>query len=88
MKLKKYQPSLITYEEIVKDVNNLDDKKHGTFSNIPSKRLKEASEICNSYSLNFGKNATIQIKSFTDKLKLVDITPIFEKCEPSLAKSY
>ena len=37
--------SKVTYEEIVKEVNNLDNKKSSAFSNIPFKRLKEALEF-------------------------------------------
>ena len=43
----------VTCMEIEKEAKTYDNKKHGTFSNIPFKKLKETSRICNSYLLNF-----------------------------------
>ena len=51
-----FKISEVTYEEIPKEVNNLDNKKPATISNIASERLKEASEICNKHLLHFWNN--------------------------------
>ena len=35
----------ITSEEVLSEINNLDSKKVGSYKNIPTKILKETSEI-------------------------------------------
>ena len=43
--------SSVTVEEILSEISSLDSKKAGTFKNIPTKHLKETSDICSEYLL-------------------------------------
>ena len=38
--------SLADHENILKEIINLDNNKKGTFKNIPTRRLKDASDVC------------------------------------------
>ena len=81
------KPSLIrvkvSYKEIVKEVNNPDNKKLDTFYSIPFKILKEAFGITLLWN-----NETVEAKFVLDQLKIADINPTFKKSEPALAKNY
>ena len=80
--------SSITVEEILSEISSLDSKKAGTFKNIPTKHLKETSDICSEYLLNVWNNEIVLNHCFPDNLKLADITPIFKKDDATLAKNY
>ena len=59
----------------------------GTFGNIPTKLLKEVSDIC-APALNDTWNKEITQQSFPNNLKLADMTPVFKKEDASLLKNY
>ena len=66
----------------------LNNKKNGTFGNIPTKLLKEVSDI-GAPALNdiLNKEITTQ-KCFPNNLKLADVTCKFKKENASLLKNY
>ena len=76
--------SSVTVEEILSEISSLDSKKAGTFKNIPTKHLKETSDICSEYLLNVWNNEIVLNHCFPDNLKLADITPIFKKDDATL----
>ena len=69
-------------------MKNLDNKKNGTFNNIPSNHLKEVSEVTSSCLTNIWKTQIISGQIFPDNLKLADSTPVFKKKDSNLAKNY
>ena len=80
--------SEVSLDEIATEVNKLNNKKLGTFNNIPAKHLKESSEICKEYLLKIWNDEILENQSFPDELKLADITPIFKKEDATLPKNY
>ena len=66
----------------------LNNKKNGTFGNIPTKLLKEVSDICSPALNDIWNNEIITQKSFPNNLKLADVTPVFKKEDASLLKNY
>ena len=78
----------VTQNDIEIEISNLDSTKNGTVNSIPTKHLKDASNICSEYLLKCLNNEIIENGSFPDKLKLADITPIFKKDDATLAKNY
>ena len=65
--------------DILKETTALNNKKNGTFGNIPTKRLKEVSDICAPALNDIWNNEIITQKSFPNNLKLADVTPVFKK---------
>ena len=57
----------------------LDNKKHGTFKNIPTRRLKDVLDICSPILENIWNEKILLNKIFPENLKLADVSPIFEK---------
>ena len=80
--------SEVSLDEIATEVNKLNNKKLGTFNNIPAKHLKESSEICKEYLLKIWNDEILENQSFPVELKLADITPIFKKEDATLPKNY
>ena len=75
-------------DDILKETAAFSNKKNSTFNNIPTKRLKEVSDIC-APALNYIWNKEIITqKSFLNNLKLADVTPVFKKEDASLLKNY
>ena len=74
-----FQFSEITSEEILSEINNLDNKKVGSYKNIPTKVLKESSEISYEYLTKIWNEQVIMQKKFPNELKLADITLILKK---------
>ena len=66
----------------------LNNKKNGTFGDIPTKRLKEVSDIYAPALNDIWNNETITQKSFPNNLKLTNVTPVFKKEDASLLKNY
>ena len=65
--------------DILKETTALNNKKNGTFGNIPTKRLKEVPDICAPALNDIWNDETITQKSFPNNLKLADVTPVFKK---------
>ena len=78
----------ITLEEIDKELKILNDKKASTSNSIPAKILKKTSDICNKDLLYIWNHDIIKNKRFPSNLKLAEISPIFKKDDPTLAKNY
>ena len=79
-----FQFSEITSEEILSKINNLDNKKVGSYKNVPTRILKESSEISCEYMTKTWKEQAIMQKSFPNELKLADITPISKRDDSTL----
>ena len=78
----------VTLKDIENEISNLNSSKQGTFNNIPTKCLKESSDICSKYLLNIWNNEIVTNGYFPDKLKLADVTPVYKKDDATQAKNY
>ena len=65
--------------DILKETVALNNKKNGTFGNIPTKLLKEVSDICAPALNDIWNKEIITRKSFHNNLKLADVTPVLKK---------
>ena len=64
----------------LKEISGLDEKKRGTFKNIPVKCLKETSVECGPYLARiWNEEVVVGLNKFPKDLKLADVTPIFQK---------
>ena len=68
---------------ILKKTTALNNKKNGTFGNIPTKLLKEMSNICLPALNCIWNKEIVTQKSFPNNLKLADVTPVFKKEDAS-----
>ena len=66
----------------------LNNKKNGTLGNIPTKLSKELSDICAPALNHIWNNEIITQKKFPNTHTLADGTPVFQKEDDSLLKSY
>ena len=78
----------ISVSDMTKELSSLNLKKAGTFRNIPTKMLRISSDIYNKVLQKIWNSEILREKCFLQNLKLADITPIFKKKDPTLAKSY
>ena len=62
--------------------------KNGTFKNIPTRRLKDVSDICSPILANIWNEKILLNKDFTENLKLADVSPVFKKKDKTLVESY
>ena len=74
--------------DIVKETAALNNKKNGTFGNIPTKLLKQVSDICAPTSNDICNNEIIPQNCFPNNLELADVTLVFKKEDASLLKNY
>ena len=74
--------------DILKENTTLNNKKNGTFGNIPTKPLKELCDICVPALNEIWNKEIVTHKSFPNNLKLVDVTSVFNKEDASLLKNY
>ena len=72
----------INLDDILKELNNLDRTKNGTFGDIPSKYLKLSSNEIALHLLHIWNYQIIYQNIFQSLLKLADITPVFTKGDP------
>ena len=85
---KEFYFSNTWVSDILKETTALNNKRNSTFGNIPTKSLKEVSNIC-APALNDIWNDEIMLqKYFPDNLKLVDVTGVFKKKDASLLRNY
>ena len=75
-------------ESILKEIINLDNKKNGTFKNIPTRRLKDVSDICSPILANIWNEEILLNKIFLENLKLADVSPIFKKKDKTVSKIF
>ena len=62
---------------MLKETTALNNKKNGTFGNISTNILKEASDICAPVLNDIWNKEKITQKRFLNNLKLVYVTPVF-----------
>ena len=77
----------VSHEELEREINEMDAKKATTFQNIPTKLLKETSDILCQDLLNTINN-DINNCNFPNELKLADITPVLKKGDSTNTKNY
>ena len=80
--------SVITTEDIKKEIKKLDSKKAGTFMDIPTMQLKQVCDIVCKPLAKIWNREIIQDKIFPAKLKLADISPIFKSLQKTCVKNY
>ena len=73
--------------EVEKQIGKLNPRKATTSNNIPTKLLKENSDICSTV-LHKLINTSITSGTFPDQLKIADISPVFKKDDATNAKNY
>ena len=78
----------IRESDIQKEVSNLNSNKVGTFGNIPTKALKDSSDICNSILQDIWKYEILGKQYFPKNLKLTDIIPVYKKKDATLVENY
>ena len=78
----------INVSEMTKELSSLNSKKAGAFENIPAKVLKPSSNICNIGHYKLWNSKILGKQYFSHHLKLADITPVYKKKNPTLAKNY
>ena len=74
--------------DIEREISHLNTKKVGTFGNIPTKVLKESSNVCNSTLKDIWNYEILGKQNFSKNLKLADITPVYKKKDPILVENY
>jgi hypothetical protein len=84
----RFSFSVVDRADIAREIKNLDDKKSGTFMNIPTNRLKDVQDIIVEPLTVIWNEEIIENKKFPSKLKLADITPIFKKLDSILRENY
>ena len=78
----------VNIDEIKTELRNLNDKKAGTFMNIPTKQLKQTSDIICEPLMIIWNEEIVQNKRFPTKLKLAEINPIFKSLENNFVGNY
>ena len=73
--------------DIQKEISNLNPRA-GTFGNIPTKVLKDSSNVCNSVLKDIWNYEILGKQYFTKNLKLNDIPPLYQKKDPTLFENY
>ena len=69
----------VSVEDIRSEIKSLNNRKAGTFMNIPTKQLKQVCEIVCIPLMEIWNVEIIQNIKFPARLKLADISPIFKK---------
>ena len=82
----RFDYSPITYKEIENEISALNPKKNGGC--ISTKLLKEICPMVCKPLANIWNTQLIKNKTFSGKLKLGDITPVFKALESTLKKNY
>ena len=80
--------SKITLSDLECEINSLNSNKTGTSKNIPTKLLKETSDICSKTLLQIWNEEIVTGQKFPGNLKLADVTPIFKKDDRTSTKNY
>ena len=76
---RKFTFKEINELDIQKEISNLNPKKVGMFGNIPTKVLKESSNVCNAILRNIWHCEILGKQNFSENLKRSDITPVYKK---------
>ena len=86
--VEKFKFWEVDNSEMTIEIKNLDEKKSGTFMNIPTKILKEAVDVVSEPLSQIWKLEIVQGRKFASQLKLADITPLHKKLENILKENY
>ena len=78
----------VDVDDMKTEINKLDEKKSGTFMNIPVKRLKEVVDIVAQPLTDIWKFEIVRGRKFASQLKLADITPLHKKLETINKENY
>ena len=73
------------HENILKKLQILITKKNVTFKNIPTRRIKDVSDVCSPVIWN---EEILLDKNFPENLKLADVTPTFKKKDKTFVENY
>ena len=84
----KFSFSELDITDMIAEISNLNEKKSGTFMNIPVKRLKEVVDIVAQPLTDIWKIEIVQGMKFASQLKLADITPLHKKLETINKENY
>ena len=79
--------SYVSYEEVLNKIRNLQNKKTTQQNDIPTKILKENSEVLAGY-LKKTTNFCIENSIFPFELKVADVTPAFKKKSKASKDNY
>ena len=82
----RFNFSPISYKEIEEEISALDPKKNGGC--ISTKLLKEVRSVVSKPLAEVWNSEVIRDKTFSRKLKLGDISPVFKALESTLKKNY
>ena len=74
--------------EVSEEIANLNNSKQGTFGNIPTKIIKDTTEICTPILVNIWNKTMLKNYVFETNLKTADITPVFKKKDRTLVENY
>ena len=80
--------SNVSSADIALELRNLKSRKASTYKNIPTKLLKQVTDIIIEPLAEIWNTEIIVKKNFSAELKLADLTPIFKKLECFLEKNY
>ena len=86
--LTKFSFSEVNVTDMIREINNLDAKKSGTFMNIPVKISKEAVDIVAKPLTDIWKFEVVLGRKFSSQLKLADISPLHKKLETIKKENY
>ena len=84
----RFSFSKVEVEVIRKEIKYLDQRKPGTFMNIPSRQLKQVIDIVTEPLTQIWNNEVVQNTKFPTNLKLADISPIFKKIKNTVVNNY
>ena len=76
----------ITAKDIAEEIDALDSSKNGGC--IPTKLLKENRHIVSEHLAEIWNTELVENQTFSKKLKLGDITPIFKALQNTIEKNY
>ena len=79
------------HESILKEIVNLNNKKNGTFKNIPTRQgctVKDVSDVCSLVLTNIWNEEILLNKNFLENLKLADVTAILKKKDKTFVDNY
>ena len=84
----KFSFTEVDVTEMWAEINKLNEKKSGTFMNIPVKILKEAADIVAQPLTDIWKLEIVSGRKFSSQLKLADIIPLHKKLETINKENY
>ena len=75
----RFSFTAVNEDDIKREILNLNPKKPDAFGYIPTKMLISSSEICNVALQNIWDSEISGKLYFPNKLKLVDVTPVYKR---------